>query len=71
MQNKKVRKEFTYLTQQMNKKGIKLRTWCKAKGLKDTDYFIIQDMSLGKIKGVRGRAKELRELLEKDGFKVA
>ncbi|AWI33559.1 hypothetical protein [Helicobacter apodemus] len=71
MKDKKARKDFTCLTRQMSKKGVKLRTWCKSKGLSDTDCFIIYDMSAGKIKGIRGRAKELRQLLEKEGFKVA
>lgn len=66
-----MRKKFTNLTEQMAKKGYKLRTWCKYKGLEDKDYYIVLDMSLGKLKGIRGRAKELREMLEKDGFKVA
>lgn len=71
MQNKKRRKDFTSLTQQMSKKGIKLRTWCKAKKLSNADYTILLNMSFGKTKGIRGRAKELREILEKDGFEVA
>lgn len=71
MQSKKIRKDFTCLTQQMNKKGFKLRTWAKAKGLKEKDYFLLLDMSNGKNKGARGSSKELRELLEKEGFEVA
>lgn len=55
----------------MVKKGFKLRTWAKSKGLQEKDYFLLLDMSNGKNKGVRGRSKELREMLEKDGFKVA
>lgn len=58
------------LTQQMSKKGIKLRTWCKAMSLSDADYLIIKDISKGKIKGIRGKSKELKELLERNGFKI-
>lgn len=68
---KNIRRNFTLLTEQMAKKGIKLRTWCKAKKLSNADYTILLNMSLGKTKGIRGRAKELREILEKDGFEVA
>lgn len=57
--------------QQMSQKGIKLRTWCKAMNLSDADYLIIKDISKGRIKGIRGRAKELRKKLEAEGFKTA
>ncbi|PZT47318.1 hypothetical protein B6S12_09680 [Helicobacter valdiviensis] len=66
-----MRNNFTNLTEQMAKKGFKLRTWAKAKKLNESDYRLILNMSYGKTKGIRGRAKELREMLEKDGFKVA
>ncbi|WP_300900505.1 hypothetical protein [uncultured Helicobacter sp.] len=59
------------LMQQMSKKGIKLRTWCKAMSLSDADYLIIKDISKGRIKGIRGKSKELRKLLEQSGFEVA
>lgn len=59
------------LMQQMSQKGIKLRTWCKAMCLNDADYFIIKDISKGRIKGIRGKSKKLRKLLEQSGFKVA
>ena len=71
MQTKKMRKNLTALTEQMAKKGFKLRTLAKSKGLQEKDYFLLLDMSNGKNKGVRGRSKELREMLEKDRFKVA
>lgn len=66
-----MRKKNSKITEQMVKKGIKLRTWCKSKGLSNADYTILLNMSFGKTKGIRGRAKELREMLEKEGFKVA
>ncbi|HED4777373.1 TPA: hypothetical protein R4624_001601, partial [Campylobacter jejuni] len=55
----------------MSAKGVKLMTWAKAKGLNHKDMTILYDLSHGRIKGIRGRAKELKEMLEKDGFKVA
>ncbi|TLE12778.1 hypothetical protein LS72_010425 [Helicobacter apodemus] len=66
-----MRKKNSKITEQMAKRGIKLRTWAKSKGLQEKDYFLLLDMSNGKNKGARGRSKELREMLEKDGFRVA
>ncbi|WP_238700743.1 hypothetical protein [Helicobacter apodemus] len=71
MKDKKMRKKSTCLTKQMVKKGFKLRTWAKAKGLSDSDYSVLCDLSKGITKGKWGRAKELKEMLEKEGFKVA
>lgn len=59
------------LKKAMNSKGIKLQTWAKAKNLRKEDIPILYDISRGKIQGKRGRAKELKEILEKDGFKIA
>ncbi|WP_257942298.1 hypothetical protein UPTC5084_00932 [Campylobacter lari] len=59
------------LIKTMSAKGVKLMTWAKAKGLNHKDITILYDLSNGRIKGIRGRAKELRIMLEKDGFKVA
>lgn len=59
------------LIKTMGAKGVKIMTWAKAKGLNHKDMNILYDLSNGRIKGIRGRAKELREMLEKDGFKVA
>lgn len=66
-----MRKKVSKITEQMIKKGFRLRTWAKAKGLSDSDYGVLCDLSKGITKGKWGRAKELRELLEKEGFKVA
>ena len=66
-----MKKKISKITEQMVKKGFKLRTWAKSKGLQEKDYFLLLEMNKGKNKGVRGRSKELREMLEKDGFKVA
>ncbi|MDE5591792.1 hypothetical protein [Helicobacter ganmani] len=63
--------KYGTLSQQMAKNGVKLRTWAKAKGLNEKDIGILNQISCGFIKGKRGRAKELKELLEKEGFKVA
>lgn len=59
------------LIKTMSAKGVKLRTWAKFKKLNESDYRLLLNMSYGKTKGIRGRAKELKEMLEKDGFKVA
>ncbi|MDE5603807.1 MAG: hypothetical protein K2I71_07860 [Helicobacter sp.] len=59
------------ISARLSQKGFKLRTWARAKGLSDSDYNVLLDLSKGKTKGKWGRAKELKELLEKDGFKVA
>ena len=61
----------TTLSQTMAKNGIKRRTWAKAKGLNEKDIGILNQISGGLIKGKWGRAKELKELLKKDGFEVA
>ncbi|MCW1669865.1 hypothetical protein OLR68_02155 [Campylobacter jejuni] len=52
-----MRKSFTSLTEQMSKKGFKLRTWAKFKKLNESDYRLLLNMSYGKTKGIRGRAK--------------
>lgn len=65
-----MRKSLTTLTKQMAKKGFKLRTWARAKGLSDSDYGVLRDLSNGITKGKWGRAKELRELLEKEGLRL-
>lgn len=65
------RKKFTHITKAMAKKGMKLKTWADSKGLDNADYLILLDISKGKVKGKRGRAKELVELLKRDGFKAA
>lgn len=66
-----MRKKTSKITAQMAKRGFKMRTWARAKGLSDSDYGVLRDLSNGITKGKWGRAKELRELLEKEGFKVA
>lgn len=59
------------LSQRMAKKGMKLRTWAKSKGLSDKDIEILNQISGGYLQGKWGRAKELRELLEQSGFEIA
>lgn len=51
-------------------RGVKLRTWARAKGLSDSDYVVLLDLSNGNTKSKWRRAKELKELLEKEGFKT-
>lgn len=36
-----MRKSFTSLTEQMSKKGFKLRTWAKFKKLNESDYRLL------------------------------
>ncbi|WP_297813201.1 hypothetical protein [uncultured Helicobacter sp.] len=62
---------YRTLSQRMAKNGVKLRTWAKSKGLNEKDIGILNQISSGLIKGKWGRAKELKEMLEKEGFKVA
>ncbi|WP_334092273.1 hypothetical protein [Helicobacter typhlonius] len=49
---------------------MKLRTWAKSKGLSEKDIGLLNQISYGLTKGKRGRAKELKEMLESDGFKL-
>lgn len=58
------------LGKNMAENGIKLNTWGKAKGLNIRDLALLQQISRGLVKGKWGRSKELREMLEKDGFEV-
>lgn len=57
------------IAEQLSQKGFKLRTWAKAKGLSCSDYGVLCDLSKGSTKGKWGRAKELKELLQKE-FKI-
>lgn len=59
------------LTSFFESKGMRLRTWARAKKLSVRDEFLLYRISCGEIQGLRGRAKELKELLEKEGFKEA
>lgn len=58
------------LAKNMAENGIKLNTWGKAKGLNIRDLALLQQISRGLVKGKWDRSKELREMLEKDGFEV-
>lgn len=59
------------LAKNMAQRGMKLNTWGKAKGLSSRDLELLQQISRGLVKGKWGRSKELKEMLEKDGFQVA
>lgn len=59
------------LAQFFASKGMKLRTWARVKKLSSKDILLIYQISYGSTQGLRGRAKELKELLEKEGFKNA
>ncbi|ANV98579.1 hypothetical protein BBW65_07120 [Helicobacter enhydrae] len=58
------------LAEQMRDKGIVLSVWAKAKGMSQKDIRLLWQISQGKVKGTRGRAKEIANELEKDGIKV-
>ena len=49
-------------------KGMKLRTWARVNGLSESDMWLLYQVSYGFTQGLRGRAKEIKELLEKEGF---
>ena len=52
----------------MEAKGFKLRTWARAKGLSDSDFWILYQMNSKLLYGRWGRGAELRKLLEAEGF---
>ncbi|HIY44406.1 MAG TPA: hypothetical protein IAA23_05165 [Candidatus Helicobacter avistercoris] len=54
----------------MREKGMVLSVWAQAKGMSQKDIKLLWQISKGETKGTRGRAKELKEELEKDGIKV-
>ena len=56
------------LTEQMEAKGFKLRTWAKAKGLSDTDFLLLYQMNSKLLYGKWGRGAKLRKILEDEGF---
>ena len=56
------------LTNQMEERGMKLRTWAKAKGLSDTDFLLLYQMNSKLLYGKWGRGAELRKILEDEGF---
>ena len=47
---------------------MKLRTWARVNGLSENDMALIYEISYGNTQGLRGRAKEIKEFLEKEGF---
>ncbi|PAF47734.1 hypothetical protein BKH46_02545 [Helicobacter sp. 12S02634-8] len=64
----KKNKKQTPIYRAFDKKGMKMATWAKAKGLSEKDVSIIRNMSFGQTQGKRGRAKELKELLIKENL---
>ena len=49
-------------------KGMKLKTWAVSMGFSSKDTQCLYDLAVGKTQGLRGRSKELKELLKKHGF---
>lgn len=58
------------LAEQMRGKGMVLSVWAESKEMNQKDKRLLWQISQGKVKGTRGRAKELVNELEKDGIKV-
>lgn len=58
------------LAEKMKAKGMVLSVWAKSKGMSKKDIALLWQISKGEAKGSRGRSKELKEELEKDGIKV-
>ena len=59
------------LAQFFASRGMRLRTWARAKKLNSKDMQLLYKVSYGAAQGLRGRAKELKGLLEKEGFRRA
>lgn len=55
---------------QMLKRGMRLRAWAISKGLSEQDLTLLKFLSTGKTQGRYGRSKELRAMLEAEGFYV-
>ena len=55
---------------QMLKRGMRIRAWALSKSLSKQDIETLNSLSCGRIQGKRGRAKELRAMLEKEGFTI-
>ena len=49
-------------------KGMRLKTWAISKGLSEKDTSLLYKVNDGNAQGKWGRAKELKELLIKEGF---
>lgn len=58
------------LAQSLRAKGVVLSVWAESKGMNQKDKRLLWQISQGLVKGAWGRAKELKEALEKDGIKV-
>lgn len=52
---------------QMLKRGMRLGAWAISKGMQE-DLTLLKHLSTGRIQGKKGRAKELRAMLESEGF---
>lgn len=55
---------------QMAKKGMRIRAWTISKGLSKKDIDTLNSLSCGRIKSKRGKSKELRIMLEQEGFYI-
>lgn len=56
------------IAMQMAKRGMRIRAWALSKGLGKRDIDMLNSISCGRVEGKWGRAKELRDMLERDGF---
>lgn len=57
------------VAEQMLKRGMRLRAWSISKGV-EKHLTLLKYLSTGRIQGKRGRAKELRDMLENEGFYI-
>ncbi|EEO24199.1 MULTISPECIES: hypothetical protein [Helicobacter] len=58
------------IAKQMAKKGMRIRAWALSKGMGQKDIDLLNSLSCGRSKGTKGRCKELREMLELEGFYI-
>lgn len=61
---------YENVSKQMLKRGMRIRAWALSKSLSKQDIETLNSLSCGRIQGKRGRAKELRVMLEKEGFTI-
>ena len=49
---------------------MRIRAWALSKGMGQRDIDLLNSLSCGRSKGTKGRCKELREMLELEGFYI-
>lgn len=56
------------IIEQMRARGFAVKFWGEARGFGQKDYFLLAQLANGKSKGVWGRSREIRKMLEAEGF---